>query len=289
MKKLLFGLIVCLTPVFSAAQDIDAYRIFSSKGEPVTFSEMVTTLSGSDVLLFGEYHNNPIAHWMELEVTRALYSSRKGKVVLGAEMFEADNQLIMDEYLAGIITTKRFEAEMRLWKNYRTDYKPLVEFAREHSLPFIATNVPRRYASAVAKGGFEALDAFSAEAKRYIAPLPIPYDPTLPGYSAMVSMGAMRGGKGGDNLPKAQAIKDATMAYFILLNSVGDVLFIHYNGAYHSNNREGIVWYLLKTRPNLKVATVTTVTQTDVSRLEKDNHGLADFILVVPASMTTTY
>ena len=39
------------------------------------------------------------------------------------------------------ISYDRFEAEARLWDNYSTDYYPVVFFAKEHGIPFIATNI----------------------------------------------------------------------------------------------------------------------------------------------------
>jgi hypothetical protein len=77
--------------------------------------------------------------------------------------------------------------------------------------------------------------------KSWIAPLPIPYDSTLPGYVKMIEM---MGGHGGANMPKAQASKDATMAHFSLKAWKPGKLLIHYNGAYHSDYYEGIMWYL---------------------------------------------
>jgi hypothetical protein len=126
-------------------------------------------------------------------------------------------------------------------------------------------------------------------AKTLIAPLPVRYDPELPGYKAMLEeMGGM-GGHGGDNFPKAQAIKDATMAYFILQNLPSESIFIHYNGAYHSNNYEGIVWYLLQERPELKILTISTVEQGEIEELDEENLDLADYIVTVPESMTKTH
>ena len=96
-------------------------------------------------------------------------------------------------------------------------------------------------------------------------------------------------GHGGSTLAKAQAIKDATMAYSILENYKQDYLFIHYNGSYHSNNFEGIVWYLKKDKPELNIKTITTVSQEDLNKLLEESKGLADFIIVVDDDMTTTY
>ena len=96
-----------------------------------------------------------------------------GDITLGAEMFEADNQLILNEYLSGHISEKSFKKEARLWPNYSTDYAPLVDFAKDSNLIFVATNIPRRYASVVYKRGFQGLDELDAQAKLYIAPLPV--------------------------------------------------------------------------------------------------------------------
>lgn len=162
----------------------------------------------------------------------------------------------------------------------------MVDIAKDNSLDFVAANVPRRYAKLVYKGGFEALDTLSNEAKNWIAPLPFPYNPELPGYAAMLEM---MGGHGGENLPKAQAIKDATMAHFILENYSPEQTFIHYNGAYHSNNYEGILWYLKQAQPDYKYVTISTVSQEDVSKLKEENKGLADFIICVDEDMTSTH
>lgn len=99
----------------------------------------------------------------------------------------------------------------------------------------------------------------------------------------------MMGGHGGSNLPKAQAIKDATMAHFILQYYQNGSLFIHFNGAYHSDFYEGILWYLKKNRPELKYATITTVSQKNIGQLEAEHLGRADYIICVPENMTTTY
>ena len=122
--------------------------------------------------------------------------------------------------------------------------------------------------------------------KKWIAPLPIEYDASLPGYQNMLKMA---GGHGGDNLPKAQAIKDATMAHFILQNREKDKLFIHYNGTYHSDFYEGIGWYLKRKEPNLNIITIASSEQESLKKLEVDHKNKASFIIVVDAEMTKTY
>ena len=66
-------------------------------------------------------------------------------------------------------------------------------------------------------------------------------------------------------------------------------LFIHYNGSYHSDNYEGIVWHLKQQNKNLNIVTITTVLQKNIDVLEDENKNTADFIFCVPEDMTRTY
>ena len=289
MKKIHIVLIFAafISMAFKSGKPV--YSLFNKEGKAVKYKKMVKQLNSADIVLFGELHNNPIAHWLQLELAKDLHKTKKEGLVLGAEMFEADNQLILDEYLTGLITQRRFEAEARLWPNYKTDYKSLVEFAKDSSLNFVATNVPRRYASLVNSKGFEGLEALSEGAKSYIPPLPIAYDPELNCYKSMMQMGGGMGSHISPNFPKAQAIKDATMAHFILKNWEEGKLFLHFNGAYHSDNFESINWYLKRANPNLKIMTISTVAQEGIKGLEEKNNGKADFTICVVDNMVTTY
>lgn len=289
MKKFLVLFFTAMA-LMAFKNDKPAYRIYNAEGNAVKYSKMVDALQQADVVFFGELHNNPISHWLQIDLTKDLYNKKEGKIILGAEMFESDNQLLLSEYLKGEISRKSFEQEARLWPNYETDYKPLVEFAKEHGLEFIATNIPRRYASVVYKRGFEALDSLSAEARSYIAPLPIEYDADLPGYKSMLDeMKGMGMNHLNENLPKAQASKDATMAYSIAGALEDGTLFIHYNGSYHSDNHEGIIWYLNRYKPGLKILTITSVEQKDIEEMDPEYKNLADYIIVIPESMTKTH
>ena len=193
---------------------------------------------------------------------------------------------IENEYFNNYISQKYFEKEARIWPNYKTDYKPPLEFAKEKGLKYIATNIPRRYASFVSTKGLDSLQLLSSEAKTFIAPLPIDFDPELPGYKEMATM--MRG-HGISYLPQAQASKDATMAHFILKNLKEGQTFLHFNGAYHSNNHEGIYWYLKKQNKNLKIITITTVEQDDIKNFDDEIKNMADYFIVVDSDVTKTY
>lgn len=292
MRIFLPVLLIGLT-IGTFAQDKPAYKIFTGEGKKADYGDILRTSAKSDVIFFGEAHDNPIAHWLEFEITKDIYEIKGKNLILAAEMFETDNQLLIDEYFGGIIKESSFESEVRLWNNYKTDYKPLLNFARDSGLKFVASNIPRRYASVVSSGGFEALKKLSPEALNYIAPLPVEYDPELPCYKDMLSMGSDIAGpmatKVNENLPKAQAIKDATMANSIVKFLQPSQTLIHFNGSYHSDRHMGIIWYLNKYSKGLKITTITTVLQDDIDKMDEANKGHADFIIVIPSSMTRTY
>ena len=332
--------------------EIAAFQIFDSKGKKVSYAKFIKTVRKSfltkpdsrDVLLFGELHDNPISHWLELQVTQDLFDVHSN-IVLGAEMFETDQQTALNEYLNPKKDTAKqntnnpmgmgfgadpsytkLKKSIKLWNNFATDYQPLVDFARDHKLQFVATNVPRRYASLVYKKGIKSLyenegqiigstrtfsigsnlpkcdtGIYKKDSLTYFAEISqgksIPpffvYDSTLQCYKDIF---AMAGGHGGQNLPMSQSIKDATMASQIYAHLLQNGVFVHYNGSYHSDNHQSIEWYLkhyneqlLKNNFPMKITTISTRTQQNVSQLEKDNVGIADFVIVVPENMTRTY
>ncbi len=289
MKKIAILMIIAILPFMTGtAQEIAAYKLYDGNGNEIKFKDIVDIVSNADIVLFGELHNNPISHWMKYELID--YISENHDITLGAEMFEADDQKHLTKYLAGEINVKQLDSLARLWPNYHTDYAGIVELAKTKNIDFIATNIPRKYARLVNRFGFEALDTLSKEQKKYIAPLPIEYDPDLPGYKKMLEMGETMGHMmTSKNFPKAQAIKDATMAHFILQNFTGEEVFIHINGSYHSDNYEGILWYLQRQEKDLNYITISTVLQDDVFTLKEDFLNIADIILVVNINVTTSY
>lgn len=286
--RLLLSLLIILasTSILVAQQDRPAYKIFTKEGKAVDFDKMMKELSKAEVVLFGELHDNSIDHWLELQVAKDLYTINSN-LTLGFEMFEADDQIVLNEFLTGVIEERHLLIEAKVWDNYKNDYKPLVEFAKEKKLKAIATNVPRRYANLVFRKGIDALNELPSEAKKWISPLPIEMDLNLPGYKSMMTMPTHSATMSSENMAKSQAVKDATMAYFILQNRKGP--FIHYHGAYHSQNYEGIFWYLKKAEPSLRISTIHTVEQTSIEKLEEANQGTADFIICIPKDMTKTY
>ena len=290
MKKILWIVMLIMSMTTYAQKTPEIFRIFDAKGKEVSYEKMIKTVSATDVVFFGEIHNCVISHWMELKVLEALAENNK-KLKVGMEMLEADNQLIIDEYTSSLISSDRFEEECRLWPNHSTDYEPLVYYAKSHHLPLIATNVPRRYASIVKEKGLAFLDSLSAEAKRYLPKLPIKYVENKNAQEGFALMGLL--GKAKETKPQlmaqAQAIKDATMGWFIAQNLKKGEQMIHFNGTYHSDARNGIIPYLLEYRPKTTISTIRAVRQEEIDKIEIDYLGLADFYICITEDMNVSY
>ena len=97
MKKYLLLFVFTFIAACMYAQQKPAYVLYNAQGKKVSYKKMIRQLAQKDIVLFGEFHNNAIAHWLELAVAKDLGESRN--LVFGAEMFEADNQPALNNCL----------------------------------------------------------------------------------------------------------------------------------------------------------------------------------------------
>lgn len=258
-----------------------------------TPAQMIERLARADVVFFGEQHDDPETHRAEAELLDAI--GRMGRpVVLSLEMFERDVQPLVDDYLAGRVSESEFLARSRPWARYATDYRRLIELAREHHWRVIAANVPRLLASAIGRKGLAALDTLTAKERANAA-----HDNLCPrdDYHArfMESMQSHSPGSGpapaADSLPTAtaerfylaQCVKDETMAESIVnarLAAARDAIVVHVDGAFHSDYSQGTVARVKRRQPGWTLAVVSAVPVADpaVAPIVTQS-GKADFVI----------
>ena len=274
--------------VFSQKTELIPFAFYDSSGTELSYADAVNVTSNSDVVLFGELHNSSIIHWIQLRLTKDLYY-KNNNLALGGEFFERDNQLVINEYLSDLYDEKKLIAETKAWPNFETDYLPIVEFAKANNLPFYATNVPRRYASVVAKKGLDTLKTLDKNSKELFAKLPFDFSLDIPGYAEMMEMmGGHADPSSSENFVKAQAIKDATMAETISQNRFKDGIFLHFNGDFHSSNYGGVYWYLKNDNKKIDVTTIKVYSAEEI-QFKDQWRGSGDLILVVPDDFTKTH
>ncbi len=282
MKKLFVFVLLIILFLFFSVPRFSIYNITQQK--ETDFRTMVEYLKNQNVVFVGEYHNSKTAHEFELEIFKGLYKARRGKLILSLEMFERDVQEILNKYLSGEIDEKEFLKNSRPWKNYPTDYRPLIEFAKKNKIKVVAANVPRRYAAMVARGGLEALLKLSPNEKPFVAKK-VYYD--FPRYKKLFyeTMEKMRGGmmkahgKMKENFYLAQCLKDSTMAESILnaLNENKGYLVLHINGCFHSDYKLGTAGVLLRMNKNLKISNIKVINPEEINEYKKSD--IADYLV----------
>ncbi len=264
----------------------EQFRVYDSKGNPSTIDAVMAAVALNDAVFLGELHDDAVGHAVQFEIFRRAVEKHGSdrKIALSLEMFERDVQIVIDEYRANLISETHFLASSRPWGNYKTDYRPLVELAKERRLPIIAANAPRRYINMVSRNGRNALNGLSKDAKKWLAPLPYA-EPSaayaakfkaLMGPSAEAQMGL-------ENILGSQTLWDATMADSVarFVKKNDDPLVIHLNGGFHTEGRLGTVEHFLKYRSKAKALVVTMRYEDDSRTFNPSKHsGLGDFVIL---------
>lgn len=208
-----------------------------------------------------------------------MHKVKGNKLALSMEMFEADNQGKLDSFLANSLSEEDFLATSRPWPNYRTDYAPLVNFAKEHKMPIVAANVPRFLAAHVAKNG-GTVTGIEEKYQQYLPKATYAPEGAYKDkfYAQMASSEAPM------KMPPArlaavyaaQCLKDDKMAESIAAFSDAhkDMQVLHINGCFHSDAHLGTTQKLEALRPKLKVAVITPL-----ERKQKGEKPAGDFVV----------
>ncbi len=289
------------------------YRVFTGAGQPASLDDVVRAMADRQVVFIGETHDDPTGHMLERELfdqaTNVYAATSAGRpMALSLEFFERDVQLPLDEYLAGLIPESSFLADARPWERYATDYRPMVELAKERDVPVIAANAPRRYVTMVARQGRDALRELSEQARSYLPPLP--YGQASDAYkrqwiatiSEVMEQEGMKCGvpvahpqapvgshaQMGNQLD-SQVLWDATMANsisrFLADHPAG--LVIHVAGGFHVERGTGVPEQLRAYAPDAKTLIVSLRPVDDVDAFEAAPAGAwGDFVIQTDGSRT---
>lgn len=286
-KTLVLILLVLAAQAF--AQSPEKYSVFTGNGDPSSIADIVKALENTDALFLGEMHDDSVGHAVQFEIFKKAVEKYgpSRRVSLSLEMFESDVQVVLNEYLKGQISENHFLLSSRPWGNYKTDYRPLVEFAKEKKLYVVAANAPRRYVNMVSRGGRETLNGLSREARTWLPPLP--YVEASEAYAKKFKalMGPSPEAQMGiDKILSSQSLWDASMAYSVAqsLNKNKGSLVVHLNGGFHTENRLGTVEHFLKYRPKGRALVVTIKYVNDFKTFDKSKYtDLGDYVILTDA------
>ena len=290
--KLILVIITFISLSVSAQDSLsDHYKIYDTRSKQlITIDKIVTDMVDADVLFFGEEHNDSAGHYLENKIFRALHAQYADKVILSMEMFETDNQLVLNEYLGGTIDEARFSRDVRLWSNYK-DYRPMIEYAKQNKIRVIAANPPRRYVNLVSRRGMRSLDSLSKDAKKFLPPLP--YD-TLTGRYREKFVEIMKGGPGGDN-PRvyySQSLWDAGMGYSIysFLKKNKHKKVFHCVGGFHTEEKLGTAAQLQMRNKKLKILNIASFSDASFNNPDWEKFSSrGDYLIITDPELKKTF
>jgi uncharacterized iron-regulated protein len=239
--------------------------IRDSADETLSWTELIVRTDEADVIVLGELHDDHVAHLVQRAVVQDVAARRPGTVV-AMEMLERDEQVVVDDYRDGVISSDEFTklTFSESWSgkgSWGTWYLPIIDTAHEHGAVVIAANAPRRYVTLARREGYERIEELPDERRRFVD-WP---DPQVEGAYRRRFMDLMSSHGEEDIDPevansffRAQQIWDATMAASVAGNMPHDggasILLL---GRFHSDHEGGTVQILRRLAPKARILVIS--------------------------------
>ncbi|EPT9251750.1 ChaN family lipoprotein [Vibrio alginolyticus] len=232
------------------------YQLYTPSGEHIALSKLPIELQQADVILIGEWHTHAGVHRFQTDMLKQLTSYDRS-LALSMEQFTRDKQPVVDAYLRGEIGEQYLMKQANAWPNYESDYRPLVEFAKQKNLPVIAANAPKSIVRCIGRQGLDYINKLDDDQRMFIAQAintgSSPYKEKF--------MASMHHGKPEQTEKQfaAQVTWDETMAESIVsyLDDNPGVQIVHVAGKFHTEQGLGTAASILSRNPSLKVVVIS--------------------------------
>ncbi|MBS9997189.1 ChaN family lipoprotein [Vibrio alginolyticus] len=232
------------------------YQLYTPSGEHIALSKLPIELQQADVILIGEWHTHAGVHRFQTDMLKQLTSYDRS-LALSMEQFNRDKQPVVDAYLRGEIGEQYLMKQANAWPNYESDYRPLVEFAKQKNLPVIAANAPKSIVRCIGRQGLDYINKLDDDQRMFIAQAintgSSPYKEKF--------MASMHHGKPEQTEKQfaAQVTWDETMAESIVsyLDDNPGAQVVHVAGKFHTEQGLGTAASILSRNPSLKVVVIS--------------------------------
>ncbi|EJX1245811.1 TPA: ChaN family lipoprotein [Vibrio alginolyticus] len=232
------------------------YQLYTPSGEHIALSKLPIELQQADVILIGEWHTHAGVHRFQTDMLKQLTSYDRS-LALSMEQFTRDKQPVVDAYLRGEIGEQYLMKQANAWPNYESDYRPLVEFAKQKNLPVIAANAPKNIVRCIGRQGLDYINKLDDDQRMFIAQAintgSSPYKEKF--------MASMHHGKPEQTEKQfaAQVTWDETMAESIVsyLDDNPGAQIVHVAGKFHTEQGLGTAASILSRNPSLKVVVIS--------------------------------
>ncbi|MDO6763028.1 ChaN family lipoprotein [Agarivorans sp. 1_MG-2023] len=242
---------------------------------------LASLLADSNVVLFGEYHSHPGIHLAQLRLFQSLHAQHD-QLSLSMEQFDRSQQALVNEYLNDDIGEEWLIKQTNAWPNYRSDYRPLVEFSKAKHLNVIAANAPKAHVTCIGSEGLAYLHTLDSEQRLLLSQ---EFTVDDPAYQQRLFGNAHHGdSQQSQNHFLAMLAWDETMAESIAahLNNEANQQVMHIVGNFHIEQKQGTYSRVQQRLPNSKISSVVAVSQQDFLALSiEEQQAKGDYLIVV--------
>lgn len=257
----------------------------------VSWSDAVAKMASADVVLMGEVHSHELGNAVQQEMFEDILTANP-RAVLSMEFYERDEQVALDDYLAGITDREAFEkAADRNPGNNPWAHARMIDASKEAGRPVVASNAPRRYVRLARSEGYERLGQLN-ENQRALVEIPASVPDGAYRDRFVDAMGGMASHGGEDMINgflRSQTVWDATMAQSIVDAFAYGTPVVHVVGFFHAQfpfeaGSSGLVDQL-RQRSDRPLNIVTCITlPASHEAIQDDDLNIADFVVYVGAA-----
>ena len=249
-------------------------------GKAVSFGRFIERIASKDLIFFGEVHDNPEHHLMQIQTLQAL-ADCCSPLTIAMEFFERPKQDILDRYIRGELEEAAFLKAVDWKGGWGFDYhlyRPLLLFARQNRIRVLALNAPSDIVKKVARKGLKGLDTAQRDQ--------LAREIDLGNKAHRAYLREIYGGPGHGGLKtfeyfyEAQCVWEETMAQQIAenLGEKGNKMIV-FSGNGHIVRKFGIPDRAAR-RVSVSMATLMPYPLDETVFLDK---GLADFLWLTPS------
>ncbi len=270
------------------------WKIFDSETQQsVNWNEFIATLNEAEIVVVGEYHNNALGHELEAKITQELIKLDP-KTTIALEMFERDEQAIVDLYLDGKIQQKTLETltDSSSWGGQKNSweiwYQPIVDLVKiNHSqgANLVAANAPRHYVKMARLEGFEVLKDIETQTNNVFVVPDLSVDDSdyknrflklmSPAGASPMMMSKMNP----EAIFRSQQVWDATMADSVVKAKSHANKVILFIGDYHIAFDGGTLLRIKAALPEAKIVSVSIPMSDTVDEFNMEDKSRANFVI----------
>ena len=255
---------------------------------PTTWTQAVQKMAAADIVLMGEIHNHPLGNTIQQELFEDILTANP-RAQLSMEFYTRDQQVALDDYLAGITDREAFEkAADRTPSSNPIQHARMIDAAKEAHRPVTAANAPRRYVRLARSEGYERLEQLTPAQQQLVE---IPETTPQGAYrdrfiEAMGGMASHGGEAMIEGFLRSQTVWDATMAQTMIDNIDEGRPVVLVVGFFHAQfpfeeGSSGLVDQLrARSDDQLNIVTCITLPATH-QELQAEDQSIADFVVYV--------